>query len=44
LVLIAIVGLIGWTGFLLTAQFRAPVQLRSAARWVAIAGLLVASG
>jgi hypothetical protein len=38
------IGFIGWAGFLITAQFKAPVRLRSAIRWIAIAGLLLELG
>ena len=43
-VLIAIVGVISWAGFLISAQLKAPVQLRPVTRWIATGGLLVMCG
>ena len=38
------ISIVVWAGFLLTAQFRAPIELRSATRWIAMGGLLLESG
>jgi hypothetical protein len=44
LIWIAMASLVGWVGFLVMAQFRAPTQLRSFIRWIAIAWLLIEAG
>jgi protein-S-isoprenylcysteine O-methyltransferase Ste14 len=43
-VLIAIVGVISWAGFLVATRRKAPAQLRPVTRWVATSGLLVTCG
>jgi hypothetical protein len=43
-VLFAIVGVIGWAGFLVTAMRRAPFRLQPVCRWIGTGGLLVACG
>jgi hypothetical protein len=43
-VLIAIIGVISWTGFLVVLRLKAPAELRPVAGWVATAGLLVTGG